>query len=134
MAYADAGAGSLRYVITFTNNGAEPCAVLGFPGVALVSGEGGEQIGSPAVPGPERSAAVTVALAPGGTAQADLRISRAENYPDADCSPAPAPGLRVQPPAAAGGQYLPLDGITGCTNPDTGLLSVTAVYGQQQEP
>ncbi|ONK11309.1 DUF4232 domain-containing protein [Streptomyces sp. MP131-18] len=125
-------AGSVTYVLTFINNGTEPCAVLGFPGVALVSGEGGEPIGSPAAQGRERGPAAAVELAPGGTAQADLRIARAENYPEADCSPTPAPGLRVQAPEAAGGQYLPLDGITGCTDPDTGLLSVTALYGQQE--
>ncbi|MGW3292361.1 DUF4232 domain-containing protein [Streptomyces xiamenensis] len=124
----NAGAGSLMYTLAFTNTGDTACTLTGFPGVSLLTAEGGEQIGAPAVRGPEGGEALRVELAPGGTARADLRLARAENYPEQECSPAPAAGLLVYPPDETDALFLSREGVTGCTDESVGLLSVTVVY------
>ncbi|WP_432742537.1 DUF4232 domain-containing protein [Streptomyces sp. JH002] len=49
----NAGAGSVMYTPAFTNTGDSACTLTGFPGVSLLTAEGGEQMGAPALRGPE---------------------------------------------------------------------------------
>ncbi|WP_369267708.1 DUF4232 domain-containing protein, partial [Streptomyces harbinensis] len=77
--------------------------------------------------GPEGGAAERVELAPGETARAGLRLARAENYPAPECGPAPAAGLLVYPPDETEALFLPQEGVTGCTDENVELLSVTVV-------
>ncbi|GAA2060956.1 MULTISPECIES: DUF4232 domain-containing protein [Streptomyces] len=123
----NAGAGSVMYTLVFTNTGDTTCSMTGYPGVSLLTAEGGEQIGAPAVRGPEGGAAERVELAPGETARAGLRLARAENYPAPECGPAPAAGLLVYPPDETEALFLPQEGVTGCTDENVELLSVTVV-------
>lgn len=117
-------AGSVELPLLFTNTGSQACTLYGFPGVSLV-GADGAQIGAPATR--TGSAGAATVLAPGDSARADLRVTRAENYPQDRCAPAPAQGLRVYPPDRTQALYLPRDGLTGCTNSGVQLLSVRAV-------
>lgn len=123
----NAGAGSIFVTLDLTNVSGETCALVGYPGVSLVGGDDGEQIGSPAERVADRES-VRVELAPGETAGADLRVGRAENYSESDCSPQAARGLRVYPPEERDALFLPLEGLTGCANEDISLLDVTPVY------
>jgi hypothetical protein len=117
-------AGSVELPLMLTNTGAQACTLHGFPGVSLV-GADGAQLGSPATRTGARGA--TVVLAPGHSARADVRLTRAENYPQERCAPAPATGLRVYPPNQTEALFLPRDGLTGCTSVNVTLLSVKSV-------
>ncbi|MDT0341530.1 DUF4232 domain-containing protein [Streptomyces litchfieldiae] len=125
---AGAAAGSAMFTLEFTNTADRTCTLTGYPGVSLVTGDEGTQAGAPATRGEERGTAATVALAPGERAVADLRVSRAENYPAEDCAPVETRGLRVYPPDERDALFAPYDGLTGCGNEDITLLSVTVVY------
>jgi hypothetical protein len=124
----NSGAGSVFVPLEFTNTGDETCAILGYPGVSLVSADTDEQIGAPATRGPEHGEPTMLELSPGDTATADLRITRAENYPTETCDPAPTSGLRVYPPNQRASLFLPYENVTGCANEEVTLLSVTVVY------
>ncbi|MGP4114128.1 DUF4232 domain-containing protein [Streptomyces sp. 4N509B] len=132
---ANSGAGSLYLTLEFTNTGEDSCALLGYPGVSLVTAApedgdeaGDTQIGSAATRGEERGEATLLELAPDATATADLRIARAENYDDATCEPVPAEGFLVYPPNERASLFLPYDNLTGCAAPEVELLAVTVVY------
>ncbi|MGP3968736.1 DUF4232 domain-containing protein [Streptomyces sp. 6N223] len=128
----DSGAGSMYVPLEFTNAGEETCAMLGYPGVSLVAeSDGTEQVGAPATRGTERGDPVVVNLAPGATATADLRITRAENYPTATCDPEPTRGLRVYPPNQRASIFLPYENATGCASEEVELLEVTVVYADE---
>jgi hypothetical protein len=120
----DAAAGSVHVPLLFTNTGPHACSMRGFPGVSLV-GTGGEQIGAAA--SRTGSGGDAVLLAPGDSARADLRVTRAENYPQERCEPAPAKGLRVYPPNQTQALFLSRSQFTGCGNSGVGLLSVKPV-------
>jgi Protein of unknown function (DUF4232) len=90
-------AGGVYQAIIFTNASGVPCTLYGYPGVSLVSAPPYTQIGLAA----KRSSTVPVkliTLAPGGTANAQLQIVDALNYPPSTCSPVKAAYLRVYPP------------------------------------
>ena len=89
----DAGAGQIYVPIVFTNTGAKPCELRGFPGVSLL-GPGDAQIGQPATrDGAEGS---TVILAPNGSASSLLRTANSTGG-TANCSPT-ASAIRIYPP------------------------------------
>ncbi len=121
----DGAAGSVQLPLLFTNTGTGTCTLHGFPGVALVGPEG-RQLGAPA--SRTGSGGTALVLASGHSARADLRVARAENYPQERCAPAAAEGLRVYPPNRTQALFLPLEGFTGCSNPDILLLSVRSVH------
>jgi hypothetical protein len=124
----NSGAGSVFVPLEFTNRGEDACAMLGYPGVSLVGEDASGQVGAPARRGTERGEAVVLELPPGASATADLRITRAENYPAEDCDPTATRGLRVYPPNQRASLFLPYENVTGCANEDVELLSVTVVY------
>ncbi|MGW1836812.1 DUF4232 domain-containing protein [Streptomyces sp. NPDC002067] len=77
----DAGAGNIRYPLSFTNTGKKSCTLRGYPGVAL-SARDGVVIGHPADrEGPAGSA---VTLAPGASAHAVLHTVN-EGLKDGPC-------------------------------------------------
>jgi hypothetical protein len=110
--------------LVFTNTGAQACTLRGFPGVSLV-GADGEQLGAAAVR--TGSPGASVLLAPGRSARAEVRVTRAQNYPPERCRPADATGLRVYPPDRTQALFVPLQGFSGCTDPGVQLLSVKSV-------
>ncbi|MGO1948025.1 MAG: DUF4232 domain-containing protein, partial [Mycobacteriaceae bacterium] len=115
-------AGSVLVNVDLTNGSDSDCTVDGYPGVALV-GEDDQPIGAPATR--EQSGDVTpVDLAPGESATAAVKISRAENYDENECGPLPATGLQVIPPDETSSSVAGLEGVTGCSNENVELLSV----------
>jgi len=108
-------AGGVYVVIDFTNTGASPCTLFGYPGVSLVKGPPYTQIGLAA----KRSTTTPktlVTLAPGATANALLQIVDALNYPSATCGPTKATALKIYPPNQTEPVYLP-NTSSGCAKP-----------------
>ena len=108
-------AGGVYVVIDFTNTGASPCTLFGYPGVSLVKGPPYTQIGLAA----KRSTTTPktlVTLAPGATANALLQIVDALNYPSATCGPTKATALKIYPPNQTEPVYLP-NTSNGCAKP-----------------
>ncbi|MFR9726006.1 DUF4232 domain-containing protein [Streptomyces sp. MS19] len=130
VAATEGAAGSVYLTLRFTNTGDAACTMTGFPGVSLVAGDGGEQIGAPAERAATDGAPVPVELAPDGSAVTDLRVTQAANHPAEDCDPTPARGLRVYPPDERSALYLPDDALTGCADEGVSLLSVAPVRAE----
>ena len=100
------GAAGSQYVpIQFTNTSGAACAMYGFPGVSLVTGQNGSQIGAPARRSPNASK-VTVTVAAHAKAHAWLQIAEAGNYPASSCHPVTAPFLKVYPPGNTAPAYI----------------------------
>jgi hypothetical protein len=109
---SDGYAGGVYQTIDFTNTSGSPCTLTGYPGVSLVTGPSHQQLGLAA----KRSTstpATTVTLAPGATANAQLQIVDALNFPSPTCQPAKAADLKVFPPDQFTAVYLP-DTSYGC--------------------
>jgi len=108
-------AGGVYVVIDFTNTSGSTCTLFGYPGVSLVSGPPYTQIGLAA----KRSTSTPkklVTLAPGATANAQLQIVDALNFPSASCGPTKATALKIYPPNQTEPVYLP-NTSTGCSKP-----------------
>jgi hypothetical protein len=117
--------------LALRNTGETTCTVQGWPGVSFVGGGNGTQIGAPA--GLDRSVpAPTVTLAPGDTAVAPLKITRAENVPAGDCSPVEPEGFRVYPPGSKQSLFVASTDYTACRSSDAELLSVQAFVPEGQ--
>ena len=95
-----------RYPLDFTNVGAAPCTLTGYPEVAAYQGEGTE-VGDVAVRDTS-VAASRVVLAPGQTAHASLDASLS-----ARCRLVRASGLRVVPPGQSTARYVK-HSLTAC--------------------
>jgi hypothetical protein len=112
---SDGYAGGVYVTIDFTNTSGSRCPLFGYPGVSLVTGPPYKQIGLAA----KRSTstpATTVTLAPGATANAQLQIVDALNFPSASCGPTKATALKIYPPNQTEPAYLP-NTSTGCSKP-----------------
>jgi Protein of unknown function (DUF4232) len=99
-------AGGTYVVIDFTNTSGATCTLYGYPGVSLVSGPPYAQIGLAA----KRTSTTPVkqiTLAPGATANAQLQIVDALNFPTSTCSPVKSTNMRVFPPNQTISVYLP---------------------------
>lgn len=118
-------AGSRIVPIDFTNSGSLGCTLYGYPGVSLAGGNPPAQIGAAAVRDPV-SPAKQLTLAPGGTANAMLRVTVAGNYPAATCGPTPATTLVVYPPNQTASVSVPYS-ATGCSSNKVTILHVTVV-------
>jgi hypothetical protein len=112
---SDGYAGGVYVVIDFTNTSGSTCTLFGYPGVSLVTGPPYKQIGLAA----KRSTSTSkklVTLAAGATANAQLQIVDALNFPSATCGPAKATALKIYPPNQTEPVYLP-NTSNGCTKP-----------------
>ncbi|MFD9813857.1 DUF4232 domain-containing protein [Streptomyces sp. NPDC059080] len=78
---SDAGAGNIRYPLSFTNTGTKSCTLRGYPGIALLAKDGAA-IGHPA--DREGSVGSAVTLAPGGSAHTVLHTVN-EGLKDGGC-------------------------------------------------
>lgn len=124
-------AGSVVVHLALRNTGTTTCTVQGWPGVSFVGGGDGTQIGAPATL--DRSAPhPTVSLAPGSTAVAPLKVTRAENVPSSDCSLVTPEGFRVYPPGSEQSLFVAATSYTACRSSDTQLLSVQAFVAEGQ--
>lgn len=116
---AGGAAGSVHVDVTVTNAAEEPCLLGGYPGVSFVDAAG-TAIGVPAV----RDAGVPgtgQVLAPGESATAALRMSRAGNH--AACDAREAAGLRVYPPESTQSVVVPFP-AEACTGPGIQQLEI----------
>ena len=112
---SDGYAGGVYVVIDFTNTSGSTCTLFGYPGVSLVTGPPYKQIGLAA----KRSTSTPkklVTLAAGATANAQLQIVDALNFPSASCGPTKATALKIYPPNQTEPVYLP-NTSTGCSKP-----------------
>ena len=108
-----AAAGSTYYTITLRNDGGVSCTLQGYPGVSLVGGAEGTQIGRAADRNTAASAHL-VSLARGASTSFVLQIAEAGNYSSSECHPTPARGMRIYPPADTQALFLARSGITAC--------------------
>jgi hypothetical protein len=100
-------AGGVYEVIDFTNTSNSPCSLLGYPGVSLVTGPPHTQIGLAAKRSTTSGQVKLITLAPGATANAQLQIVDALNFPSSTCGPTKAAALKVYPPNQTAPVYLP---------------------------
>jgi hypothetical protein len=121
---ADGAAGSTSIPIVFTNTGSTTCTMYGFPGVSFVTGDSGQQVGSPA----KRTGTTpkTVTLAPGRSAHANLRTVQVGNFDAAQCKPVTVRGFRVYPPDETAAVFLP-DQTQACSAPGIGVPDIQPV-------
>lgn len=118
------GAAGSRYItLTYTNTGAAPCSLVGWPSVSYVDGSG-QPIGAPAAPAAEWTSSGEI-VAPGSSAQATLREARANLYGDA-CQAVTAAGYRVGIPGTDQSLVLALP-AEACSNKALAQLSVGQV-------
>jgi hypothetical protein len=118
-------AGSTYIDIVLTNKGSASCTVQGWPGVSIVGGGNGTQIGQPAVLD-RTSAHGTVTLASGAAAKAQLRIVSAGAYDASTCQPEAGDGYRVYPPGQKASLFISASGVEGCKSTAVSLLTVQA--------
>ena len=88
-------AGSVYRTLVLTNTGDKACTLAGYPGVSYVDAKG-KQVGAAADRDPDAKK-VTVTVAPGGTAAAQLRQTNAQNY-GKECGLTDVAGVKVYPP------------------------------------
>ena len=91
------GLGSTYVAIVFKNLNNSRCSLYGYPGISLAGGKPVTQIGRAAIENPATPRTL-VTLAPGGVANALLRIVAAGNYPAGKCGPVTAHWLQIFPP------------------------------------
>jgi Protein of unknown function (DUF4232) len=112
---SDGYAGGVYVTIDFTNTSGSRCTLFGYPGVSLVTGPPYKQIGLAAKRNTSTSKKL-VTLAAGATANAQLQIVDALNFPSATCGPTKATALKIYPPNQTEPVYLP-NTSSGCTKP-----------------
>lgn len=119
-----ASAGHQHFTIQLANRGATACTLDGHPGVSLVTGDAGQQLGAAAS---REGTPALVRLGPGASAYADLSVAQAGDYDASQCQPQAAKGLRVYPPDQTASAFVPADGLTGCASSSVVLLVVDPV-------
>jgi hypothetical protein len=121
---SDGAAGSTNIPIVFTNTGAATCTMYGFPGVSFVTGDSGQQVGSPA----RRTDATpkTVTVAPGRSAHANLRTVQVGNFDEAQCKPVTVRGLRIYPPDETAAVFVS-EQVQACSVPGVGVPDIQPV-------
>lgn len=118
------GAAGSRYInLTFTNSGAAPCTLAGWPSVHYVDASG-QTIGAPASHAAEWTSSGELLL-PGHSAQATLRETRANLYGDS-CRSVTAAGYRVGIPGTDSSLTLAFP-AEACSNESVSQLSVGQV-------
>ncbi|HIT76346.1 MAG TPA: DUF4232 domain-containing protein [Candidatus Avipropionibacterium avicola] len=121
MGRVQGAAGHVEYAIVLTNTSDQPCTVYGYPGVSIVSGDDGHQVGVPADKDAE-TAPKTVTVEAGGTATSVLLVAQADAYGD-ECEPEDGRGFRIYIPEEKRAQFVEMD-VTGCTNEEIVLMQV----------
>lgn len=110
-----AGAGSTASAVVFTNTG-DACVLEGAPGVSIVGGGNGTQIG---VPAEQSGTPVAVDIPAGGSARAPLssiNIGSGGGPLGADCAVTTGDGYRVYPPHSFEAVFVPLAGVAACSS------------------
>jgi Protein of unknown function (DUF4232) len=126
--WVDAGqsngaAGTIESALEFTNIGAVPCTLIGYPGVTATSATG-KQLGDGAGWNPLYPARL-VTIPAGGTAHADLFWSDGEVF-TSGCKPTQASLLKVYPPNSSTAKVGFFD-LPVCTLANHHYLSATVI-------
>jgi hypothetical protein len=121
----EGAAGSAYQVIVFTNIGSAACTLYGYPGVSLAAGSPVTQVGA-AASRSTTAGPTLVTLPPGGVANSLLRITVAQNYPSATCSPKATTYLQIYPPNQTTPIFLAYSS-TGCASSAVKLLTIGVV-------
>lgn len=126
--YSQGAAGTLLYMLRFTNVGRSTCSLRGFPGVSLTDARG-HQLGRPA--GWDRRRPVQrVTLTRGATAHSILAVHNASAYSVSACRPATSSFVRVYPPGSYRSVLVRFRTLTCTTALDiTGVTPITAGRG-----
>ena len=114
-----ASAGHIGLQVTVTNSGSAACVIEGFPGVSLVTGTEGQQLGAPA----KRTSGTPtlITLTPGAKVSAPLQLAQAANFPD--CGVTQAMGFRIFLPDDTAAQFSPQT-QQGCSNANVVLMEI----------
>jgi hypothetical protein len=118
-------AGSVAYMLEFTNLSGHTCTLAGYPGVSAVN-LAGHQLGR-AASRDHATSPNTVTLARGATAKAFLRVVDVFNYPNSACHRVTAAGLRVFPPNLTTSKVVPFP-FSACSGSGPVYLSVRAAH------
>jgi hypothetical protein len=96
-----ASAGHIGLQVTVTKGSSAACVLEGFPGVSLVTGTGGQELGAPAKRTPGTPASIS--LEPGAKVSAPLSLAQAVNFSDCGVTAAPGSGSTCPrtPPASS---------------------------------
>ncbi|HXF03244.1 MAG TPA: DUF4232 domain-containing protein, partial [Arthrobacter sp.] len=113
-------AGSVYRTLVVTNTGDSSCTLAGYPGVSYVDAKG-KQVGAPADRDSEAKT-VTVTVAPGGTAAAQLRQTNAQNYGD-ECGLTDVAGVKIYPPNRKDSLIAEQETV-GCSDDSVVLMTV----------
>jgi hypothetical protein len=123
----NAAAGSIYLQILFTNTTGSACTLFGYPGVSLVTGQAGSQVGSAATRDPSQPAR-SIMLTADGVAHARLRVVQAPNYPETSCKPTTASTLKIFPPGQTAPLYLAFPTQTcASTSPNDQVLFIQVI-------
>jgi hypothetical protein len=120
----EGAAGSTYLPVRLKNTSDGPCRTGGYGGAALASGDPGNLVGRPADrlrKGPVRR----FVLQKGGSAEATLQETNADNYPARRCRPTLARGVRVYPPNDTSSVFLARS-TTACQSERVHQLAMTA--------
>jgi hypothetical protein len=117
-------AGSFYSVIDFTNTSNAACTLYGYPGVFLTSASGA-QIGAAATRN-TAAAPRLVTLAPGATANAELRLTDSSVYSTGRCQPTTSAYLKIYPPNQIQPVQISFKGST-CASSSIKMLQIGVV-------
>lgn len=121
-------AGSVYIQLVVTNTGSAACTLTGYPGVSLVYGSDGKQLGAAAVRDKQSWGTPKVTIKPRASATTEVRLARAQNYDDSTCHPQQAAGFRVYLPDETGADFLATKGFEGCLATGVSLLGVQSFH------
>jgi len=129
---SDSGAGSRYYQLVFTNTGSTDCELRGYPGVSVVGGGNGTQLGK-AAERVEGMAIATYTLKPGDSIGASIQMVNigTDGGPlDTACDVAAGDGWRIYPPHSFAAVFIESPGLPACLSPDVSWLRVGALSAE----
>lgn len=124
----DSSAGHVHYDLTFTNTSDDPCRLSGFPGVSVVAGGDGKQVGAAAEHADDKGEPTV--LIPHATAHATIEAVNIgdDGGPLGDsCKPVDADGWRIYPPDSTKALFIRAESMKACSG-DADWLTVTGVH------
>jgi Protein of unknown function (DUF4232) len=121
---SNGAAGTIYYPLDFTNASSSACTMYGYPGVAIVSSQGGNQIGAAA--GRGTTAPALVMLEPDATAHATLAVSDVLIGDNCLGQQVQVSWVQVYPPDQYSALFAPLS-RQGCANQSLVTMHVSTV-------
>ena len=118
---AGTGAGSIGYRVVITNTGGDACELRGYPGVSVVGGGDGTQLGVPAAR-PDDVPPQTVTVAPGTSVAAPFQsVNLGGGGGPLGCPTAEGDGWRIYPPHSFRAFFVEAPGVLACTDDEVFL-------------